>query len=146
MQDEVVFKFDQGAFFSGSLEYTITRKDGNYHFDGYFYNDFVNMSPVSFDVTYEEIEELLEAIKPAHRWKRKYETLFDVYDGFGYTLISRFDSCRVNSEGYECYPMNYVSVITNLQEKIEDLCLKKDPDHYDHKGRAERIKLALAVK
>ena len=83
MKDEVVFKFDQGAFFSGSLEYTITRKGGNYHFDGYFYNDFVNMPPVSFDVTYEEIEALFETIKPARRWKRNYETPFDVDDGFG---------------------------------------------------------------
>ena len=141
MTGKTVFEFQQGSIFSGTVKYIITWYNGNYYFEGSFFNSFAEMPQVGFGISYEEIEELLAVIKPACRWKRKYTPVDEIDDGFGYKLKSRFKTCNISSEGYESFPQDYSKVIRSLQEKIEDLCLKKNPETYDNDGRKARIEL-----
>ena len=145
MTGKIVFEFQQGSFYSGTVRYTITWYNGSYYFEGSFSNSFADMPPVGFGISYEEIEELLAVIKPACRWRRKYSPVDEIDDGFGYKLKSRFKTCSISSEGYESFPQDYSIIIRSFQEKIEDLRLEKNPEIYDYNGRKARIELGCQV-
>lgn len=138
-QDEI-FYFERGAFFSGQLVYKIIKVNGKYIFSGRGMNAFYRMKRVKFELPEIELNNLRKVMDAICEWDSEYKADTHILDGYGWSLYFYHDGGRIESRGYEAYPLNYKEVIIGLQEYIENICAKYDGD-YETEGREKRIAL-----
>jgi len=138
-QDEI-FYFERGAFFSGQLVYKIIKVNGKYIFTGHGMNAFYRMKKVEFELPERELNNLRKVLDAICKWDSEYKTDAHILDGYGWSLYFCHGSDRIESHGYEAYPSNYKEVIIVLQEYIEAICAKYNGD-YETEGREKRIAL-----
>ena len=139
-ENNVVFYFERGSFFSGSLMYQIDLIDNKYILKSYAYNDFCWMGGTEYEVPEKEIHKLQSLLKPVSKWKRTYECKLEILDGYGWSIYFNHKDTLIDSNGYEKYPLNYRPIINKLQLFVERLGVKYDDD-YLREGRKERMEL-----
>ena len=140
MRDNEIFYFERGAYFAGTLTYTIEVIEDRYIFKGRAFNDFCWMKDIEFEIPEKEIIKLERLLKPTTKWKRKYTSKDEILDGYGWDIVFKYKDTQLKSSGYEKYPLNYNRVVRNLQLFIERLGVKYDGD-YQREGRKERLEL-----
>ncbi|MBE6106019.1 hypothetical protein [Anaerovibrio lipolyticus] len=133
----IMFWFEHGSYFSRQLVYSIVDK----HFSMDCYNSFGDMQKFDFDVTDEDLCEIGKIVEPVKAWKQNYDVI-GVDDGFGWIISYRYGETYIKSEGYEDFPKDFIKVATMLQEYMEPLCKRYDPDHYNVDEGEIRKKLA----
>ena len=133
----VMFLFDRGAYFSGSLTYSII----DMHFSMSCYNDFWDMQKFEFDVTNEDLYKIEKIIEPVKKWEREYNIDDEVFDGFGWSIAYHYGGTDIVSEGYEAFPKDYAKVTVELQEYMETLCKQYAADNYKEDEAERRRKL-----
>lgn len=139
-EQEEIFYFERGAFFSGQLVYKIIKVNGKYIFTGRGMNAFYRMKKVEFELPESELNNLRKVLDAICEWDSEYKTDAHILDGYGWSLYFFHDGEKLESHGYESYPLNYKEVIIGLQEYIETICAKYNGD-YEAEGREKRIAL-----
>ncbi len=135
--EKVMFSFERGAFFSGSLDYKIQ----NMHFSMRPYNAFHTMQRFEFDVTEEDIYKIAAIVAPVMKWKEEYQSTLGILDGFGWSIEYCYKGIKVKSSGYESFPSNYNKVVNELQEYMETLCKQYAADKYNEDEAKDRRRL-----
>lgn len=138
-QDEI-FYFERGAFFSGRLEYKIIETTEKYIFSGRGMNAFYRMKRIEFELPERELSNLRKVLDAICKWDSEYKTDARILDGYGWSLYFCHGNDRIESHGYEAYPSNYKEVIKRLQEYIENICAKYD-SNYETTDRETRLAL-----
>lgn len=138
---KLIFEFERGLHFGGSLEYKITEYEDHMAFVGNPYNEFVGMQWYSFDFPKEAIVPLVKATKKARFWRKRIEN-WSISDGYGWTIKLNYKSNKISKEGYEpfIYPLGYRKIIEGIQIEIERLC-ETYSGCYDRNGIEERLEL-----
>ncbi len=137
---EMVFEFERGAFFDGTLDYKMFEHNDHMRFRGFCANEFCHMPSYEFCFPKYEMDVFCQIVKPLKRWKRKCECMFEVYDGYGWTVYYNYDGVKIHSNGYESYPIGYRKAVESLQRAVESLC-EKYASKYTREGIEERIRL-----
>ena len=135
--EKVMFAFERGAFFGGSLDYKII----NMHFSMRPYNAFHSMQRFEFDVTEEDLCKIGAIVAPVMKWKEEYNDMLEVLDGFGWSIEYCYNGIKIKSYGYESFPYNYKKVVNELQEHMETLCKKYAADKYKEDEAEDRRSL-----
>ena len=139
-EKDVIFSFERGWFFGGSLKYTIFELEDALLFESYSYNDFCYMPDYQFCMPKTAIAEIEKVLRKTILWRRHYRCYYEIDDGYGWDIYYRFKGLKINKRGYMAYPLNYKAVIKALQEEIEKLC-EKYADNYSIEGLDERLEL-----
>lgn len=137
---ELIFRFERGAFFGGTLCYEIEKSKVDISLSCHNMNGFAWMKNYQISIPEAELIELFRVLEPIRKWKNDYQTENMILDGYGWSISYNYAGNKVASKGYEKYPADYRRVVKEIQCKIEDLCKKYDPD-YDEMGKEERINL-----
>lgn len=116
------FSYHYGSFFCGYYEYDIASHGVEVHFTA------IGMNGVELDIDKEVdssiLEELSSVITNNHleKWDGFSKSDDNVMDGYGFTLIVKFDDGRtLTVDGYEKYPKNYEKVHEALVEVLESV-------------------------
>lgn len=136
----IVFHFERGAYFAGTLEYKIEKVENRFIFKGRAFNDFYWMDNVEFILPEAEVVKLCEILSPIKSWEKEYESKDEILDGYGWGVYFNYVDEVISSGGYEAYPDDYWKVIRKLQKHIEKLG-KKYNINYQEQGAKERVKL-----
>lgn len=140
LDEKIIFDFERGAYFGGSLHYTISESDDCLLFKSRSYNDFHAMRNYSFTMPKWAIQDLSLAIIEVADWKEFYGDYGSCYDGYGWHIEYNYDGLKISSGGYVEYPENYKGIIRKIQMEIERLCQEYDAD-YSEDRIEERLSL-----
>ena len=135
-----VFHFERGAYFAGTLEYTVWEMHDHMLFESQSSNDFCHMRDYKFSFPKEDMNLFNPLLKPILKWKTVYENTDEIYDGYGWSIEYSSEGFSINTRGYEAWPIDYKFRIRKIQQLLEKLCKKYVID-YSIEESKERLLL-----
>ena len=135
-----VFHFERGAYFAGTLEYTVWEMHDHMLFESQSSNDFCHMRDYKFSFPKEDMNLFNPLLKPILKWKTVYENTDEIYDGYGWSIEYSSEGFSINTRGYEAWPIDYKFRIRKIQQLLEKLCKKYAID-YSIEESKERLLL-----
>lgn len=135
-----IFSFERGAYFAGSLAYTIWEMRDCMLFESRAYNDFHNMKDYHFRMPKSAIGKLMHAVEKASSWEADYQNPDNIMDGYGWHIRFHYSGISIITEGYVAYPPDFSKVVKRIQKEIEELC-KEYARNYSADGLKKRLSL-----
>ena len=138
-QSELIFVFSRGSWGS-DLDYYIYKTENGLRLKCSAVRMFDDIAP-DHDFLFPEtaIAGLIKSLGPVRKWEARY--LSGVRDGYGWSIKLNYNGDRISVIGDTMFPDNYKPVKAAIQEELEKLCEKYDPEHYDREYRQKRIEL-----